>query len=140
MTRGSLERGGTRSVASSTSLGRAPRLRSGRRVDSDFLQFALIEHFGAADPLPFGKQAGAGDVVEFDADAVGVLEQDRIIAGRPRLFLWPMDEDDVAAVLQEGIEAVRRVGVATQEGGMDRKGVGGGKGLSIRDRPGGRRT
>src|SRR5690606_8124644 len=66
----------------------------------------LVQCLAPADLLPLGEQARAGDVVELDTDAVGVLEKDRIIAGCPRFLLRPMDKAYVVGVLEEAIEPV----------------------------------
>lgn len=54
-------------------------------------------------------------MIELDADAVGILEQDRIIARCPRLFPRTVDKDDVGPVLEEGMNPVDRVAVAQAE-------------------------
>src|SRR5438477_7621528 len=51
------------------------------------------------------EQTFAGDVVHLDSDAVGVLEQERIVAGRPTAGLRRMD-DPRAHLFDEGVDRI----------------------------------
>ncbi len=52
------------------------------------------------------------------ADAVGILEQHRIIARRPGLLLRRMDDLDVVALREEGVDPVDRGAIAHPEAGV----------------------
>src|SRR5690606_13160382 len=78
----------------------------------------LVQRLGAADVLPLGEETGAGDMVEFDADTIGVLKEDRIIARRPGFLLRRVDDGDIVAVPEKGVEPVDRSTVAEAETGV----------------------
>ena len=77
---------------------RPRRVFSEPRIEGEFgfsrcgSQVVGIRAFARGENVPLFQEAFAGDEVDFEADAVWVFEQNRVVAGRPHGLFGTVDD------------------------------------------------